>query len=137
MLLLRPDSRASVYVAGNPGWYTMPEWRPDKVPNPFPFSLAKSPVGEAQVRQALSRRLVLMLGENDTDPDDENLNQSEGAKKQGANRVERGENFFKNATSLAAELGVPLKWELVEVPATAHDGAAMSRAAAEMIYGKK
>ena len=27
MALFRPDSRASVIVAANPGWYTMPEWR--------------------------------------------------------------------------------------------------------------
>lgn len=30
-----------------------------------------------------------------------------------------------------------LGWELVEVPDTAHDGAAMSKAAAQAVYGKK
>jgi len=36
--------------------------------------------------------------QKDDDPDDENLNQSDGALKQGATRVDRGENFFKAVT---------------------------------------
>src|SRR6185503_159456 len=122
----------SVAVAANPGWYTMPEWREDRKPDAFPYSLAKAKgAGEAELKRALERRFVLMVGEKDDDPDDENLNRTEGAMKQGANRVERGENFFKAATAVAGELGVKLAWELVEVPDTAHDGAAMAKAAAE------
>jgi hypothetical protein len=137
MALFRPDNRASVMVAANPGWYTMPEWRKDKGADSFPYSLVGAKVGEAELRTALGRKLVLLLGENDNDPDDENLNQSSGAQKQGQTRVERGENFFKAATAAAQALGTPLKWELVEVPDTAHEGAAMSRFAADTIYGKK
>ncbi|QJR14105.1 hypothetical protein [Usitatibacter palustris] len=137
MVLFRPDARISVAMAGNPGWYTMPEWRADKTEARFPYAAAGNPaITEAKVRQALAKRVILFLGENDTDPDDENLNNSDGAKKQGANRYDRGENFFKAATTLAGELGVKFAWELVEVPATAHDGAAMSKAAAETVYGK-
>lgn len=137
MALFRPDNRASVMIAANPGWYAMPEWRKDKASQPFPYSLVESPAGEAELKRALQRRFVLLLGEKDSDPDDENLNQSEGAKKQGATRVERGENFFKAATAAAGELGVKFAWELNEVPDTAHDGAAMSRIAAQTLYGKR
>ena len=136
MMLFRPDHRAAVAVAANPGWYTMPEWREDRKVEPFPYSLVKARAGEKELRRALERRFVLMVGEKDDDPDDENLNKTEGARKQGENRVERGENFFKAATAAANELGVKFAWELVEVPDTAHDGEAMSRAAAEHIYGK-
>jgi poly(3-hydroxybutyrate) depolymerase len=34
MAFLLPDNRASVMVAGNPGWYTWPEWRKDKADTP-------------------------------------------------------------------------------------------------------
>jgi hypothetical protein len=124
-------------IAANPGWYTMPEWRKDKGAEPFPYSLVDSPAGEAELRQALARRVLLLVGEKDSDPDAENLNQSAGAKKQGDSRVERGENFFKAVTAAAQELGVKLGWELTEVPETAHDAAAMSRAAAEALYARK
>jgi poly(3-hydroxybutyrate) depolymerase len=137
MMIFRPDNRASVAVAANPGWYTMPEWRTDRKVDAFPYSLVGAKAGEAQLRKALERRFVLMVGEKDDDPDAENLNNTDGARKQGEGRVERGENFFKMATAAAKDLGVKFAWELVEVPDTAHDGAAMSRAAAETIYGKK
>ena len=140
MQMFRPDNRARVIVAANPGWYTMPEWRKEKAaPNtePFPYSLLGSPAGEGELRQALTRKTYLILGEKDTDPDDENLNNSEQAKKQGTMRVERGENFFMAATGAAQTLGVPFNWELVEAPDVAHDGNTMSKIAAETVFGKK
>ncbi len=136
MAIFLPDNRASVMVAANPGWYTMPEWRSDKARDAFPYSLVGSPARAAELRKALSRRFVLLLGEKDDDPDDENLNKSDGAEHEGATRLERGENFFKAATSAAKDLGVPLAWELVEVPDTAHDGESMSKVAADAIFRK-
>ena len=137
MALFLPNNRASVMVAANPGWYTMPEWRKDKGADPFPYSLVNARVGEAELRQALTKRFILMVGEKDVDPDDENLNKSAGAMKQGEMRVERAENFFKAANAAANDLGVKLAWELVEVPDIAHSGESMSRAAAEMLYARK
>ena len=136
MAIYRPDNRARVMVAANPGWYTMPEWRKDKA-EPFPYSLVNAPVGEAELRQALARRVLLLVGEKDSDPDAENLNQSAGAKKQGESRLERGENFIKAMTAAAQELGVKLGWQYHEVPETAHDAAAMSRAAGELLGFKR
>jgi poly(3-hydroxybutyrate) depolymerase len=137
MALFRPDNRATVMVAANPGWYAMPEWRKDKAQEPYPYSLVNARVGDAELRTALARRFILLAGENDSDPDDENLNKSAGAMKQGDSRGERAENFFKAATAAANDLGVKMAWEFVEVPATAHDGAAMSKAAAEAMFGKR
>lgn len=137
MALLRPDSRATLMMAANPGWYLMPEWRKDKAADPYPYSLVNSPAGERELKQALARRFILLAGEKDTDPQAENLNESSGAKKQGAGRLDRAESFFKAATAAAQELHVPFAWELLEAPDTAHDGAAMSRFAAQSVYGKK
>lgn len=137
MAIFLPNNRASVMVAANPGWYTMPEWRKDKGAQAFPYSLVDAKAGEAQLRQALAKRFVLMVGEKDDDPDDDNLNKSAGAMKQGEARVERGENFFMAATSAARDLGAKFAWELVEVPDTAHDGGAMSRYAADNVFKRK
>ena len=138
MLLLRPQSKASLYAAGNPGWHLLPEWRKDKgVEQTFPYSLIGSKSGEAQAREAFSRRFILLLGENDTDPDDESLEKADGAMKQGANRVERGETFFKVATRVSGEIGAKFDWQLVEVPGVAHDGLGMSNALGVQLYGKR
>jgi pimeloyl-ACP methyl ester carboxylesterase len=136
MALFRADNRATAMVAANPGWYAMPEWRKDRG-DAFPYSMQGSPAGEPELRQALGKRFVLLLGERDDDPEDHNLNTSSGARRQGASRVERGENFFKAATAAAQDLGTRFAWEMHEVPDTAHDGEAMSRIAAAILFGSR
>jgi pimeloyl-ACP methyl ester carboxylesterase len=137
MLLLRPDNRASALVAANPGWYTMPEWRKDKSADAFPYSLVNSRAGESELRQALAKRFVLMVGENDVDPDEEGSINSAQVKKQGESAIDRGEEFIKQATAAANDLGVKLSWELVELPTGTREGEAVSRAAAELLFGRK
>jgi poly(3-hydroxybutyrate) depolymerase len=130
-----PANRASVVIAANAGWYTLPEWRADKAKFKWPYAVAGSKVGEKEVRQAFSKRMVVLLAEGDVDPNDPNLDRTDGSLAQGANRVERGEAFFSAATSLAKGHGMPFAWELSYIPGVAHDGARMSRAAADLVYG--
>jgi pimeloyl-ACP methyl ester carboxylesterase len=137
MALLMPENRASVVVAANAGWYLMPEWRKDKDAFKYPHSLVGSPGGEGELRTALGRRLVVLLGEQDTKTDDPDLDKSEGSMKQGANRFERGEAFFAAATGAARDLGAKLAWELAYVPGAGHDASKMARAAADHLAGTK
>ncbi len=137
LLVLLPENRASLAMVANAGWYLWPEWRKDRKPEPYPHSLVDSPAGEKELRQALQKRVLVVLGEADTDPNHPDLDKSEGSMKQGANRVERGENFFAAATSAARDLGVKLGWELSYVPGAGHDAAKMSRAAADFVWGGK
>ena len=136
-VILRPDNRASTIVAANPAWYTMPEWRKEKSIAPFPYSLVNAPAGEAELRQALAHRFVLMVGERDDDPEDAGQEKAEAVTKQGDGRVDRAENFIKAATAAAADLGVALAWDRVEVPERVHDGEHFCTAAADMLYEKK
>jgi hypothetical protein len=96
-----------------------------------------SRAGENELRQAFAKRFVLMVGENDVDPDDEGSMQSGPVKKQGESAVERGENFFKAATSVATDIGAKLAWELIEMPTGTREAEAVSRAAGEILYGRK
>jgi len=138
MALFYPGNRASAIVVANAGWYTMPEFRKDKAPDSFPYAVAgaPAPVGDAEVRKALSRRLVVLAGEGDDDPDDENLAESSGAKKQGETRTDRAENFIKTATAVSSDLGVKLAWELNELPDNVRGGEKVSKAAAEAVLKK-
>jgi pimeloyl-ACP methyl ester carboxylesterase len=134
MLVMLPGNRIEVAAVANAGWYLMPEWRSDRAKAPYPYSLVGARVGEAALRSALGRRVVVVLGEADTDPAHPDLDRSDGAMKQGANRLERGENFFLAATTAARDLNVKFAWELTMVPNVAHDSAKMARAAAIEIY---
>lgn len=149
MAIFRPDNRARILVAANPGWYTMPEWRKDKVKvgdkevdravkDPFPYSMIDSPAGEAQIKAGLQKRLVLIV--NDKDPvvsDDEGLEKGDPVKKQGESRVDRAENFIKAATAVSQELGVKLAWELSEAPDKVNDLYTVGDFAARTVFGKR
>jgi pimeloyl-ACP methyl ester carboxylesterase len=137
MMILLPGNRASLAMVANAGWYLMPEWRRDRARADWPHSLAGAPAGEKELRQALGRRMIVLLGEADTKTDDKDLDRSEGSMKQGANRLERGENFMGTATTAARDLGVKLAWELAYVPGVGHEGSKMSRAAADLVWGAR
>lgn len=141
MAIYRPDNRARVMVAANPGWYTMPEWRKDKekavTKDPFPYSMIESPAGEAELRAALQRRLVLVVSEKDEAPDDEASEKRGEVVKQGETRVERAENFIKAATAASQELGVKLAWELNEASDKVNDAYSAGEYSARAVFGRR
>jgi pimeloyl-ACP methyl ester carboxylesterase len=145
MAIYHPDNRARVMVAASPGWYTMPEWRKEKdkdgkerqFKEPYPYSMVESPAGEAELRAALQKRLVLIVSEKDEAPDDEASEKRGEVVKQGESRVDRAENFIKAATAAAQELGVKLAWELNEAPEKVNDVYTMGEYAARIVYGKR
>jgi poly(3-hydroxybutyrate) depolymerase len=128
MALLRPDAAFAVAVAANPGAYTMPSWDVS-----WPFGMREAPADEAKLRAALSRRLVVLLGDRDIDPNDSQLPRSPEAMAQGPHRFARGHRFFDEARAAAARLGVPLRWQLQVVPGVAHDNKKMAPAAAALM----
>lgn len=130
-----PDNRVSVAVAANAGWYTLPEWRQGKASHPWPHSLVQAKVGGPEARRALGQRLLILLGDADTDPAAQDLDRSPGSLAQGAHRLERGRHFHRAAAALAREQGVDFRWELAIVPGVAHSGRRMAEAAADRLYG--
>lgn len=145
MAIYRPENRARVLIAANPGWYTMPEWRKEKdkdgkervYKEPYPYSMVDSPAGEAELRAALQKRMVLIVNEKGEAPDDEGLEKGDAVKKQGESRVERAENFIKAATAASQELGVKLGWELNEAPDKVTDAESIGDFAARTVFGRR
>lgn len=131
LVMLLPDARYAKAVAANPGWYTMPDFSVK-----FPHGLGGAPATEASLKKSLVRNFVLMLGDQDTDPNHKDLSRTPQAMAQGANRFERGEKFFREAGARAAELGVTLNWQIQIVPGAAHQDSKMARPAAAVLMGR-
>jgi poly(3-hydroxybutyrate) depolymerase len=137
MVLAMPKARYRLAIAGNAGFYTLPTGKAEAGGFEFPFSLDGTPITEAERKAALQRPMVLMLGDQDNDPNHYQLNNSEGAKAQGPHRFARGQFFFAAAEAEAKRLGVPLGWKKIVVPGVDHDNTRMAAAAARMIFGAK
>lgn len=130
LALFLPEARYATAVAANTGWYTMPTLGGRR----FPYGLKGSPSTPETLGRAFGNRLVLLLGEQDTDAEDPFLRQSKGARRQGKNRFERGQAFYRTARNEAARLGVTLNWTLETVPGAAHFDQLMMPVAARVFF---
>ncbi len=127
-LLFEDLPRLNTAYSANAGWYTLPD-----AGTPWPYGLHGVPADQNDVRQWLGRPMVLLLGDQDTDPEDVNLRRTPDAMTQGPHRYARGEFFFAFAQAQADSLGTPFSWSVVSVPGIAHDNAGMAEAAAALI----
>jgi poly(3-hydroxybutyrate) depolymerase len=123
-VLFMPEARYERAVAANAGWYTLPRF--DEA---FPYGLKGTSVTEGDLKRAMARDLVILLGDQDTDVSDASLRNTARAQAQGATRLERGRNFFAAARTAAGKMGAPLRWRQFEVRGAGHSNRQLSEAA--------
>ena len=102
-------------VAANSGIYLLPDIGID-----YPTGMGGIGLDQGDLRRFLTRRLVIMIGENDCDPNAHDLPRGEIAEAQGPRRLARGRWYLRHCADLAASLGVPLGWQLEIVPDAGH-----------------
>ena len=76
---------------------------------------------KALEQRYLTRRVIYLSGGSDVDPNHVALDKTCMAETQGANRLERGLNYFAHVQRRAKLQGVTLRHTRVEVPGVAHD----------------
>jgi poly(3-hydroxybutyrate) depolymerase len=128
LALLLPQARYRVAVAANAGWYTMPDF--DVA---YPYGLGSTHVAPEQLARTLGRRLVVLLGERDIDPDHRQLRRTSGAMLQGEHRLARGLAFFQQGKLAAEKLRTPFGWQLQVAPGVAHSNSGMTPHAAAFV----
>lgn len=129
MVMMMPaTARIRAAYAANAGWYLMPD---EQVR--YPYGLAGAPPNAVASCVAYRRRLTILLGEEDNDPNHPQLNRSRGAMAQGDNRLARGKRFFQNAQLDARQRGCPFNWSMTTVPGAAHEQAKMAAATARLV----
>ena len=117
-------------VTANAGSYTMPVR--DEA---FPFGLGGMSVSDDELRAFFSRPLLVMLGDRDCDPADDQLPREPGAMRQGPHRFARGHRYMDVAKREAARLGVALAWRMALAPGVAHSNEMMAPHASRELFG--
>lgn len=112
-------------VAANAGWYTVPD-----VNVGYPYGLKDSGYTDASTLSRLfGANLIVMLGDQDTDPKDSSLRHTPEADAQGLYRYARGLHYFSEGERICKAGNMTLKWKKVIVPGVAHNFEAMLAAA--------
>jgi poly(3-hydroxybutyrate) depolymerase len=132
LVLLLPKARYARAIAANPGWYTMPNFS-----DRFPYGLSRTTATKTDLTASLGRDFLLLLGEEDTKTNSENLRQTPKAEAQGKTRLERGHNYYRAAQKAAAELGASFGWKLQTVPGAGHSNRQMEAAAVAALFNAK
>ena len=127
--LFTHPTHAKIFIAANAGWYTMTDFT-----EAFPYGFQNSPMTEENIKEKFKLDLVILLGEDDTDPNASSLRKTEEAMRQGKHRFERGNSFYTKAKSMADSLGTEFKWTKVIVPKVGHSNFGMAPAAAKLFY---
>ncbi|MCK6514411.1 lamin tail domain-containing protein [Myxococcota bacterium] len=132
LLLFHPTARVRRAVAANAGWYTLPVSEAGDPNTEMPYGLTGSPVGQGDVKQALGRELIVLLGQADTATADEDpdLRGTDEAQAQGTNRLERGRHFMATVEGL----GEPHRWAQSELPGAGHNVTQMAGSAAYWLF---
>jgi hypothetical protein len=128
-MLFKPVNRVIRAVSANAGWYTAPERDVD-----FPYGLRNSPSTDDGLRRALAGPLTVLLGENDVDTDSDSLRSTPEADRQGANRLQRGQFFFRAGRHAAEALGASFGWKVETVPGATHSNDEMAPTAARILF---
>lgn len=117
-----PDSKLNIAICSNAGWYTVPEYSIN-----FPYGLNLSELPNEDLRSAFSRRVIVHLGQNDTNPNSPGLRHNEVVdNQQGLHRFERGLYFFNTSSSKAQSFATAFNWEKKEVPNVGHNAQQMA-----------
>jgi hypothetical protein len=128
MVMMMPQIRMTHAYAANAGWYLMPDANIN-----YPYGLQNAPANAMSSCLGYSRRMTVMLGEADTDPNHYQLRRTKDAMRQGANRFARGMTFFETAKRDAAARNCAFNWTLHTVPGAAHEQEKMAAATALLL----
>lgn len=110
-------NQAVAIVLANPGSYLFPTLQ-----TPLPDGFGGMPDAEQALRHYLAEPIVVLLGDDDVK---RGKNLPRGYDDEGANRHERGLNFFHAGERVAAERHWDFHWRLLEVPGVAHNAGGM------------
>ena len=94
-------------VAANCGVYMLPDLAAE-----YPIGMGGLGLDDRHLRTYMARRLVILLGDADSDPSAPDLPRMDYAVAQGPHRLARGLWYFEHCTKLADSLGVHLGWTL-------------------------
>ena len=127
LALFTKSNNASIFIAANAGWYTTVDFT-----EAFPYGLKNAPINEKQLIEKFKYPMTIILGENDTDPNDSSLRKTEQAMRQGIHRFDRGNYFFDMAKERADQLRVTFNWKIETVPNVGHSNTKIAPVAAQI-----
>lgn len=123
-----PEASLELAIAANAGWYTFLDQNVA-----FPYGIKDLNINEKELNTIFSKKLIVLLGDEDNNAFDKSLRNTFQAKDQGRHRFERGNNYFNFSKKLATNIEATFNWEMVYVEGASHHNSDMAEKAYEYI----
>jgi hypothetical protein len=128
--LFMPNSKLDVSVCSNSGWYTVPD-----ISVGFPYGTKDSQLSNSNLTIPFSKKLIVHLGLEDTDPNSSGLRHNNTVdNQQGLTRLARGRYFFNKSQILSNTLNYTYNWQRQEVAGVGHDPQLMATNALNLLF---
>lgn len=114
-LALARRPRASHVIAGAPAFYMLPD-----ASISYPDGFAGTGREEERIGRFLSAALTVLVGDRDTDEDEDGTPWPPNVMAQGPNRLLRGVIYYNLGRRLAARMGLSFGWSLCVAPSVGH-----------------
>tara|TARA_R110002126_G_scaffold129572_3_gene272483 strand:+ start:14804 stop:16543 length:1740 start_codon:yes stop_codon:yes gene_type:complete len=123
-----PNSKLATAVCSNAGWYTVPENTVD-----FPYGILNGQLPNEDLTTAFSKKLIVHLGQNDTNTNAGLRRNTIVDDQQGINRLVRGRYYFNTSKDTAEDMDVSFNWQKHEVIGVGHDPQLMANDALQYL----
>ena len=129
LLFFKPEAKIQRAVCANAGWYTMPDFDQN-----FPYGLKETRLNAEALRKLFAKKITVLLGDQDTDPNHKSLRRTPQAMLQGAHRFQRGHTFYQSCEQLAETLEAEFLWDIQIVSGVDHSNSKMALSAAKVLF---
>lgn len=123
-----PEASLELAIAANAGWYTFLDQN-----IALPYGIKGLNLNEKDLSVIFSKKLIILLGDEDTNAFDKSLKNIPQTIDQGHHRFERGNNYFNYSQKLAMEMITTFNWEIFYVKGVAHSNSGMAKEASKFI----
>jgi pimeloyl-ACP methyl ester carboxylesterase len=128
-VMFKPNARFDNVIASASGWYTVPDVIID-----FPYGFKKSPLENLSFSILYSKKLHILVGSADNDPNSPGLRHNPQADAQGLNRLDRANYFYNYSSDYAQENAIPFQWQITIAPGLNHDYSPAINYAVDLIF---
>lgn len=129
LILFKPNANINNMVISAAGWYTMLD-----TSTTFPYGTKMSPAAAYPYTYQYLKKIHIIVGENDTDPNSSDLRHNDIVDKQGLNRLTRAQYFYTENRNQAMVQNAIFNWNFQILDNVGHDFTAASNAGAMLLY---
>ncbi|MFL2623025.1 MAG: hypothetical protein ACJ0P6_00780 [Flavobacteriaceae bacterium] len=128
-LMFKPTAQIDKIIVSAPGWYTTTDYN-----TAFPYGFSNSILENIVLDDLFDKKLTLLIGDLDNDPDSGGLRHNQFADAQGLHRLERAQYFYNKAATLSANNNLDFQWTFEINTDADHSFTLASSKAADLIF---